>query len=395
MFSIRRRGLRATAALAAGTVVAGTMLAGGGLAASAAVASASTRPAPPPGHGKQHDKNKADIRLLKSAFPRSYDAAGQTITYKYRVTNTGRVPLFRIVLTDDRLGRITCPRTMLDPGKWMTCTGTYTTTKKDVRAGRIDNSAVVVGHPRKGWPVTDTDSVIIVLRQHPGIQLDKVASPTQYSRPGQLITYTYTVTNTGTAPLFHIALTDDKLGAITCPKPVLFPGKWMTCQGTHTTTWADVKAGQIDNSATVTGRPRKGHKVSDTATAVVTAVKHPHHPAIALAKWAYPTTYGWAGQKISYAYRVTNTGDVTLHDIMLADNKIPGPIACPSSKLAPGKWMDCHAVHVTTRAEVRAGHICNVATTAGRPPRGSQVKAKAEACVVLSHHTLPIVPVTG
>ena len=125
MFSIRRRGFRATAALAAGTVVAGTMLAGGGLAASAAVASASTRSAPQPGHGKQHDKNKADIRLLKSAFPRSYDAAGQTITYKYRVTNTGQVPLFRITLTDNRLGRITCPRTMLNPGKWMTCTGTF------------------------------------------------------------------------------------------------------------------------------------------------------------------------------------------------------------------------------------------------------------------------------
>jgi hypothetical protein len=98
---------------------------------------------------------------------------------------------------------------------------------------------------------------------------------------------------------------------------------------------------------------------------------------------------------ITYTYWVTNAGNVTLHDIMVADNKIPGPVACPTSKLAPGKWMDCHAVHVTTEAEVRAGHICNVATTAGRPPRGSQVKAKAEACVVLSHHTLPVVPVTG
>jgi hypothetical protein len=395
MFSIRRRGLRATAALAAGTVVAGAMLAGGGLTASAAMASASTRPAPQPGHGKQHDKNKADIRLFKSASPRFYSAPGQQISYTYWVTNTGTVPLFHITLTDNRLGRITCPRATLASYKWMTCTATYTTTQRDVRTGRIDNSAVVVGRPRKGWPVTDTDSVMIVLHRQPGIQLDKVASPTQYARPGQLITYTYTVTNTGAVPLFHITLTDDKLGAITCPKSTLYPGKWMTCQGTHTTTWADVKAGQIANSATVTGRPRKGHKVSDTATAVVTAVKHPRHPAIALAKWAYPTTYGWAGQKITYAYRVTNTGNVTLRDIMVADNKIPGPIACPTSKLAPGKWMDCHAVHVTTEAEVRAGHICNVATAAGRPPRGSQVKAKAEACVVLNHHTLPIVPVTG
>jgi hypothetical protein len=282
---------------------------------------------------------------------------------------------------------------MLDPGKWMTCTGTFITTKKDVRAGRIDNSAVVVGRPRKGWPVTDTDSVMVVLRRHPGIQLDKVASPTQYARPGQLITYTYTVTNTGAVPLAHITLTDDKLGAITCPKPTLAAGQWMTCHGTHTTTWADVNAGQIANSATVTGRPRKGHKVTDTATAVVTAVRHPGHPAIALAKSASPRSYNRAGEMITYTYWVTNTGNVKLHDIMVADNKIHGPIACPMSTLTPGKWMTCHAVHTTTEADVRAGHICNVATAAGRQPAGWQVKAKAEACVVLP--TLPVVPVTG
>jgi hypothetical protein len=335
-------------------------------------------------------KQKAAIGLVKSAAPHAYGAPGQTITYTYRVTNTGDVPLHSIMLDDNKLGAITCPRTTLTPGKSMTCTATYTTTQRDVRAGHIDNSAIVIGHPRKGRPVIDTDRVRIVAHRHPGIQLEKVASPTGYARAGQLISYTYTVTNTGTVALWHITLTDDKLGAITCPKPALAPGKSMTCHATYVTTQADVDAGRIANSATVTGHPHKGHPVTGTATAVVTAVQH---PGIALAKWAHPATYERAGQRITYTYRVTNTGDVTLHGITLTDNKIHGPIACPMSALAPGKSMTCHAVHTTTRADVRAGHIKNVAMDAGWPPRGGRVTARAEADVVA--RTLPVVPVTG
>src|SRR3984885_11831325 len=311
-------------------------------------------------------KQKAAIGLVKSAAPHAYGAPGQTITYTYRVTNTGDVPLHSIMLDDNKLGAITCPRTTLTPGKSMTCTATYTTTQRDVRAGHIDNSAIVIGHPRKGRPVTDPDRVRIVAHRHAGIQVEKVASPTGYARAGQLISYTYTVTNTGTVALWHITLTDDKLGAISCPKPALEPGKSMTCHATYVTTQADVDAGRIANSATVTGHPHKGHPVTGTATAVVTAVQH---PGIALAKWAHPATYERAGQRITYTYRVTNTGDVTLHGITLTDNKIHGPIACPMSALAPGKSMACHAVHTTTRADVRAGHIKNVAMVAGWSPR--------------------------
>jgi hypothetical protein len=335
-------------------------------------------------------KQEAAIRIVKSAFPHAYSGPGQTITYTYRVTDTGDVPLHSIMLDDNKLGGITCPRTTLAPHQSMTCTATYTTTQRDVRAGHIDNSAIVVGHPRKGRPVIDTDSVRIREHRHPGIELDKAASPTQYAKPGQLISYTYTVTNTGTAALRRITLTDDKLGAITCPQPALAPGKSMACRGTHVTTQADVDAGQIANSATVTGYPRKGRPVTDTATAVVTAIQR---PGIALAKSAYPPAYRGVGKKITYTYRVTDTGNVTLHGITLSDNKIHGPIACPKSTLAPGQWMTCHAVHTTTKADVRAGHIRNVAQDAGWPPRGAEVTAGAEANVVA--RPLPVVPVTG
>jgi hypothetical protein len=43
-------------------------------------------------------------------------------------------------------------------------------------------------------------------------------------------------------------------------------------------------------------------------------------------------------------------------------------------------------------ADVTAGDVINIATAAGRPPAGGQVKAKDEAII---EATMPEVPVTG
>jgi hypothetical protein len=272
-----------------------------------------------------------------------------------------------------------------------TCTATYTITRADVRRGHVTNTAIASGKtPNDDEVASGPADATVRAKQKAAILLVKSASPHAYRAPGQTITYTYLVTNTGDVTLHHVTLTDDKLGAITCPKPALAPGKSMTCHGTHVTTQADVDAGRIANSATVGGRPRKGGPVTDTAAAVVTAI---HRPGIALGKSASPAAYRGADKKITYTYRVTNTGNVTLHGVKVTDNKIHGPIACPMSTLAPGKWMTCHAVHTTTRADVRAGHIRNVALAVGWPARGAKVTARAEANVV--GRTLPVVPVTG
>jgi hypothetical protein len=46
------------------------------------------------------------------------------------------------------------------------------------------------------------------------------------------------------------------------------------------------------------------------------------------------------GSPLFFTYVVTNTGDVTLNDIMVVDNVL-GPIVCPTTTLDPGQSMDC------------------------------------------------------
>ena len=198
------------------------------------------------------------INVAKSADPATYGAAGQTITYTYKVTNSGNVPLSGVALSDSKLGAITCPKPSLAVGESMTCTATHVTTTADVKAGHIDNTATVTGQPPTGNPVTDSSSATVTLVQAPGISVAKSAEPVTFGRPGQTITYTYVVSNSGNVPLSGVALSDSRLGAIVCPETSLDVGESMTCTATHVTTAADVQALNIDNLATVLGRRRTG-----------------------------------------------------------------------------------------------------------------------------------------
>ncbi len=65
----------------------------------------------------------AGIGVVKTADPTTI-CDGDAVTYTYEVTNTGTVNLTGIVLDDDKLGTINCPKTELVPGESMTCTAT-------------------------------------------------------------------------------------------------------------------------------------------------------------------------------------------------------------------------------------------------------------------------------
>jgi uncharacterized repeat protein (TIGR01451 family) len=92
----------------------------------------------------------------------------------------------------------------------------------------------------------------------PAVGLVKSASIQDYTAAGTLITYTYTVTNTGDAPLADATVTDPMTGLspINCGGggnviPSLAVGASQACTATYTTTANDVANGSVSNTGTV------------------------------------------------------------------------------------------------------------------------------------------------
>ena len=111
---------------------------------------------------------------------------------------------------------------------------------------------------------------------------------------GDVINYTFTVTNTGNVTLTGVTVTDPKLtvlgGPITLAKNAVDS---TTFTGTYALTQADIDAGKVDNTATATGTPPTGVNVTDTDDETVSITRS---PLIEVVKTADKTTRKWAHQ---------------------------------------------------------------------------------------------------
>jgi uncharacterized repeat protein (TIGR01451 family) len=323
------------------------------------------------------------LSLTKSANPTTFTAANQLITYTYMVKNTGNVDISNITVTDNRIsGSISCSPSTLSPGASATCIAVYTTTTADVTAGSIVNEATATGNDPTNNPVTSNKATATVtfINNKASLSLKKMASPTTFTGANQTITYTYTVTNNGNAPISSISVADNKLGSVSCsPTTLTNPGDMATCTATYTTTSADVSAGSIINVATATGKdPNNIPVTSPPATATVMFVAQ---PSLQLAKTANPATYTSPGQAITYTYTVTNNGNVPIINTSVTDNKI-GTFPCGPSPLIPGGVAVCTAVYTITSADVTAGSVTNVASASGKDPSNNTVTSNTATVTI-------------
>jgi uncharacterized repeat protein (TIGR01451 family) len=152
---------------------------------------------------------------------------GDTITYTFTVTNPGDVDLFDVTLSDPicdpgtlhfvggdtqgavRLGAVGGDG-ILSPGEVWTYECTHVVTAED--PDPLPNTATVTAIDSQENQVSDQASHVVDII-HPAIKIVKTANPTSGS-PGDTITYTYDVTNTGDTTLFDVSVDDDVMGHI-------------------------------------------------------------------------------------------------------------------------------------------------------------------------------------
>ena len=117
-----------------------------------------------------------------------------------------------------------------------------------------------------------TENVTTVVGSQ-SLQLQMSASPATYSKVGDVITYTYKVTNSGSVPLDSITVIDSKQDTINgCATSRLAAGVSISCKQTYKITQADLDAGSLTTSGEAvasTGIGTAAIPVSASAKAIV------------------------------------------------------------------------------------------------------------------------------
>ncbi|WP_235522651.1 hypothetical protein [Plantibacter sp. Leaf1] len=251
-----------------------------------------TPPVSPPSETTVEFPAAPAVTVVKSADTAAQDrlTVGQVVTYSFLVTNTGNVTLTnpRVVEGDfsgaGELSEVVCPTDTgpLAPGATVTCEATYTVVQADVDAGQVTNSATATATPPSSVtgvpPVSPPSEVTIPSPPVPGLSVVKTADVERATAVGQVITYSFQVTNTGNVTLRDVAVSEGDftgtgtLSAIACPTgtALLAPGLQVVCTATYTVTQADLNAGSIRNTAFGTGTTPGGDLfTSDPSTVTV------------------------------------------------------------------------------------------------------------------------------
>ncbi|MFT6602430.1 MAG: gliding motility-associated-like protein, partial [Dokdonia donghaensis] len=208
--------------------------------------------------------------------------AGETITYNFTVSNTGNVTISNIVITDP-LVAVTGGPIDLEPGASDSTTfvAVYTLTQDDVDAGMVENQALATGQNPNGDDVEDTSdddstaegeedvTITILPTGANSIALEKTGELIDLNgdgvyEPGEIIQYTFTVTNTGELTIEDIVITDPLVDVEGGPITLL-PGESdsTTFTATYLITEEDIENGQVLNQATVSGVLPDGTELMD------------------------------------------------------------------------------------------------------------------------------------
>lgn len=315
------------------------------------------------------------IPTLSISFaPTTYSTIGQTITYTYTLKNTGSGDLAGPFTVSDNVAATNdCPDAApatLASGDSFNCTGAYQITQNDLDTGTVTNTATASAN---GSP-SNTVSKTITAIQSPALTLSKSASPTASSTVGAIITYTYTLRNTGNVTLTSpYAVADNKIASVNCSGAAspLAPTATTTCTASYSITNNDITNGSVVNQAAATAKFKTTTITSNNATETVLT------PPLVLTISVSPLTATLPNQEITYIFSVFNNSEFTANSLSVTDSRIT--VNCPSTTLATGGTIDCTGTYTVTQADLDAGStIVNSAQAAannGSPISSNTVTA--------------------
>lgn len=244
------------------------------------------------------------------------------------------------------------------------------------------------------WFFRDGDDANGTPEVAPGIDIEKTSNVPTYAAVGDIINYSFEVTNIGSVTLNNVNVTDPSIaGPINCPLTTLTSGQAMTCNATYAITQANIDADvTFTNIASVTGEPTEG--TLGDVSGEVTITGPAANNAVTISKQADVDSGLFANNTVTYTYTVQNTGNITLDNVAISDTHggtgtlsgISGEVLTNTSglsinstandgiinSLSPGDQATFQATYVITQADFDAqSDVSNTAAVVATPKRGA------------------------
>ncbi|MFJ3384469.1 MULTISPECIES: hypothetical protein [unclassified Curtobacterium] len=291
---------------------------------------------------------------------------GQTIRYTTTVTNTGTVTLSGLAAQPAIGTAAACEQTSLAPGASTTCAVTYTATRADVDAGAVEQSVAVVGAaPGADAARLGSADVRDVAVAAPDVDASVVTDAADVPAVGDVVTATVTVTNTGNVTLSDVTVDPATGDPVTCVDATLAPGATTTCTVVRAPlTQADIDRGAVDFSGDVLATTPAGVRSVLGGVRVTDPVPATPSATASMTSDAGPTPK--VGQTVRWTTSVTNTGNVTLSEVVV--DTADGTGVCDVDGLAPGQRATCTTSAEVTQADVDRGTLDRQAIVSAAAP---------------------------
>jgi gliding motility-associated-like protein/uncharacterized repeat protein (TIGR01451 family) len=317
----------------------------------------------------------AKLEVGITATPGTYSEPGQTINYTIIVRNTGNVTINSILVSVPDITILPGAGNLgtIEPGDFKQFEGTYTITQADIDAENFSVTATANGKDPDDETVTDSDTETIDAIIDSRITLGITAEPMTYNTAGDVITFTFTVTNPGNVTLNSVTLSvagvnlsgGGNLGT-------LAPDEVRPVLGTRSMTQTDIDNGSFTASATVTGQGPTG-EVSDAKSLEVNAIQNPD---LSLSIQSSQDTYDFEDQ-VEFTFTIINEGNVLLSSLVL---DVPGITFTDNvndiGNLAPGGTRDVVGKRIMNQNDIDNGSFTASAKVTGLAPDGATVEAE-------------------
>ncbi|MCF1753369.1 beta strand repeat-containing protein, partial [Mariniradius sediminis] len=308
------------------------------------------------------------LSIQKTATEGSFDAVGDVLNFTIVVTNTGNTTLSNVVVVDPLTG-LNQTISSLAPTASQSFNTSYAVTQSDIDAGSVANTASA-----SSGSVSVSDQVVVNAVQSPALSIDKTVAESSYDAVSDVLNYTVTVTNTGNVTLLNVVVVDPLTG-LNQTIASLAPTASQSFNTSYTIVQSDLDNGSVGNTASASSG---SVSVSDQVT--VNAVQS---PALSIDKSVAESSFDAVGDVLNYTIVVTNTGNVTLTNIVLVD-PLTG-LNQTIASLAPTASQSFNTSYSIVQSDLDNGSVANTASaSSGSVSVSDQVTVNAVQSPALS-----------